>query len=186
MLKPLRLLTAASLIAIPSGASANSQFATVEAAYQSDGSIFMSSLYATAGQEPVDGDYVFEGYVLHTTEGVSVPWTVRVPAELDVPDIASVQAISQERIVPRHSYTFESGGASVEKTFFDVRGDEARGTLAVTDDPLPIIAWLVIGGSVTVLGTVGIYMFGCEKIETKVTVGLNSTITHETSCTKKM
>lgn len=186
MLKSLRLLVAASIIAIPSGASANSQFATVEATYQSDGVIFMSSLYATAGQQPVDGGYLFEGYILQTAEGVSVPWAVRVQAELDIPDIASVQTVSQERIIPRHSYTFESGGATVEKTFFDIRGDEARGTLAVTDDPLPIIAWLVIGASVTVLGTVGIYMFGCEKIETKVTVGLTRTITHETSCTKKM
>lgn len=186
MMNSLRMVTAASIVLVPFGASANGQFATVETAYESDGAIIVSSIYGTANQQPVDGHYVFDGYILQTTEGVSVPWTVRVPADLNVPDIAAVQSVSQERVIPRHSYKFESGGVSVEKSFFEIRGEAVNGTLAVTDDPLPIIAWLVIGGSFTVLGTVGIYMFGCEKIDTKVTVDAKGTMSHETSCTRKL
>lgn len=182
MFKSLHILAAASVILAPLDASAGNQFATAETSYQSDGMIIVSTLYATAGQEPVDGDYIFEGYVLQTTEGIARPWTVRVPEELEAPSVVAAQAISDDRIVLQHSYRFEIEGVSVEKSFFEVRGEEANGTMVVTDDPLPLVGWLVIGGAATILGTVGLYMTQCDRIQTKGSVSSNGTVTYETSC----
>lgn len=40
--------------------------------------------------------------------------------------------------------------------------------MVVTDDPLPVIAWFVLAGIVTVLGSVAIYIDKCKTVDVTV------------------
>lgn len=182
MLKSLRVACVISVAFVPMVASADNQFATAETIYEDDGALIMSTLRAMAWQEPEDGEYVFDGYLLRMTDDLIVPWTVRVPLELQAPNVVAAMALADERIQLRHAYQFEFDGGMVEKLFFEIIGDEMQGVMAVTDDPLPIIGWLVLGSAGTVLGTVGLYMYRCERVETKTIVSVDGSITYETKC----
>jgi hypothetical protein len=167
---------------IPTAALAGNQYATVDSAYQSDQGMIVTTLRAQANQDPVEGNYVFEGFAMQANDRLTVPWTVTVPAELASSDAALALAASAGNMTQIYGFEFSAENAVVSKAFYDVSGEDARGILAVTDDPLPIIGWLVIAGVSSIVLPIGIYITQCSHIETKTTISTDGTATFETSC----
>jgi hypothetical protein len=171
-------ITSAAMVAAQCGTSiADAQFATVESFYSQDGQMLISSLRATADQVPIDGQYQFEGYALF--QGRQVPLTVSVPAE---PVAVASFSSTLGSISQTHTFAFKAGDIEVTKVFYDVKGEQQSGSMTVTDDPLPAVAWLIIAGAAAILVPLGVYVAqGCEKISTKTTFTKDG-VSYETSC----
>jgi hypothetical protein len=178
------VVSAAAIAAAPTKAAAGEQYATTEATYYSeaDRDVVLTTLRATADQAPIDGEYHFDGFAVLAAEGLLVPVTVIVPAELPTPDVVAVLESAQAGAKGLLEYEFEAGGVLVTKSVYEIVGETTRGLLTVTDDPLPIVTWLIIAGASSIIIPIGIYMFECERITTRTTFSIDGTATFETSC----
>lgn len=184
-MKVITALAAAAIAATPITASAGEQYATTEATYYSEDFrvVVLTTLKATGNQELVDGEYRFEGFAILAAEGLVIPVTVAVPEELPDQNVAVALETLPVGVKELLDLQFEAGGALVTKTVYEIIGAEEQGLLTVTDDPLPILPYLIIAGVSAIAVPIAAYMIAdCERISTKVTFSTDGTASYETAC----
>ncbi|WP_037456129.1 hypothetical protein [Sinorhizobium fredii] len=159
---------AALLVAVnPSTSLAADRYATVETATLYEGQIVTGSLFATSSLELSDGTYTVKGFVVGPKD--VMPVEVQIPANVDLQLTNGIQ-VSGASVGQIHEYEFSVGDSRVTKTFFEVSG-EAKGRLTVTDEPLPLVAWLVVAGVSIMLAPAVVCMVqGNRKLVSKATI----------------
>ncbi|CAN7704687.1 hypothetical protein LJR098_002564 [Rhizobium sp. LjRoot98] len=163
------VLTAIVLVLQPTLAMAGEQFATVEASTLSNNQIVTGSLYSSEIDKAQDGTYVVHGYMVGSGRTMEVE--ARIPeGGIEVPKQGLT--VNGASLTQLHSYEFNTLQTRITKSFYKVDG-AASGAITVTDDPLPIIGWLVIAG-VTMILVPAVVCLEQENKKLLIKVGLNS------------
>jgi hypothetical protein len=185
-MKPFIFPLLLSLILVsPTGVSADNKFATIEITSIQSGQVFIASLSASGDIKPnQDNFYVFPGYVMAAKGGATIPLRVLVPQNL-ILSITSDTRNEQYSVERVFQFKPEITGVDVRKTFYSilVRQGESQAVMALTDDPLPVIAWIIVGGVTTTLGSLAIFVHQCKSVEMIVEgVTKDSAIKFHTKC----
>ncbi len=185
-----KAVIALSILAValsPLSLSANSQFGTVETTRVQENAIVLTTLSASAQAEPnSDGFYSFNGHVVDARSGKSVPLVVNIgqessdavfsPEDLDTND-------DSFSIVGKQSFSPELQGPELTKTIYSllVSEDSSIASVVVTDDPIPIIAWLALAGIVSATGISIYFVEKCKSVELEVEANIKETSVKSTA-----
>ncbi|UTV38094.1 hypothetical protein MYG64_07315 [Ensifer adhaerens] len=144
-----------SLIGAVAGASvahAENTFGTAEVTVTDSDATSIMAVGATSKLEAVNNTYVIGGTFVRASDGVQTPIEVHVPQSVTT-DMAF--ATAQEMgidIKQRITAQFQAGEIKINKAVYSVSG-ERSGSIVMTDDPIPIIAYVLIAGVALVIGT---------------------------------
>ena len=150
---------------------AESNFATVETVRSQNSMLVVTSLSADSSTTVNrKGIYSFSGYIDNQAAGRVVPLTVEIdsfglntaPTINDVAEITGKVSINNS-----FSFTTKFGGIKVKKTLISlvVKQDNSSSTMILTDDPVPVIAWLALAGLVSLTGVSIYYVEKCKKVK---------------------
>ena len=141
-----------------------------------------TTIRATGDTQPRGGNYVFEGTVVYLQTGKTVPISVTVPAD---PMIAKTGLgdTGDIRISERFVGSSKIPSGTLNKVVYSIEGQRS-GSIIVTDDPIPVVVYLIVGAVTIVLGWAIIEKGPCNgKFESRTTVDAKGKLTHETICT---
>lgn len=133
-------------------AFAGNTFGTVEASLTDPENPTISVFMATSELNLVDNAFVVRGTTLQVSSGRMTPVEVRVPENFTLDMALSTAAQAKIDIEERFKSEVPIGEATLTKTIYSVAGARA-GSIVVTDDPLPALAYIVIAGVAVVVGT---------------------------------
>lgn len=139
-----------ALLAAPVHA-ANS-YGTVEVTLTDANSTSVSLISGTSSTVAVDGAYQLLGTTVGTSDGKSTPVEVIVP-EAVTPEMAFAAAKEMGiELDERFATQFAAGDVKISKAVYSISG-KRLGTMVITDDPIPIIVYVLVAGVALVVAT---------------------------------
>ncbi|MGO4196853.1 hypothetical protein AB4Z13_15970 [Rhizobium sp. YAF28] len=166
---------------LPARGYAEQTFATADIVLSSPENMTLTTIHAAADTQPRDGAYVFEGTVVYLKTGKTVPISVSVPAD---PTIAKTGFgdTGDIRISERFKGSTKIPSGTLNKIVYSIEG-ERSGSIVFTDDPIPVIVYLIVGAVTIALGWAIIDKDCNGKFESRTTLDSFGKMTRETVCT---
>ena len=175
---------------LPIRTLAGGQFATVET-IQSQGKNFVfSSLAASKSQSVTNGKVSFNGYTHGNNLDEAIPLTVTLDIRGDrkPPNITELAGWDENITVDSaFTYTPLIDGVEVSKTILLLRNisDNQISSMVITDDPIPVAAWLAIASFTSFTAIAAYAIHKCDEVEvTSIFNLLKETFTNTLSCKK--
>ena len=193
------------IIAIATSSSyslADSKFATVDTVSFHDGNTILSTLTATEESSVQDGEITFNGNLRLTNEKrtVSLTATLSIDGD-DKPKSIAIDAEDESQsvlaIIENYDglqvtdYSLESvydkeGTLVFDKSFFSIEtaNEEVSSSVVVTDDPLPVVGWLLLAGLGYLAAKDFYIIYDCESaLNSQTDIDLSSlTFTSKLTC----
>ncbi|MBX5190130.1 hypothetical protein HJB86_14565 [Rhizobium sp. NZLR3b] len=162
------VLAATAFALQPVLAHAEGKFATVETSTTINGEIVTGSIYASENEQTAKDSYIINGVIVGL--GRTMPVEVHIPADVAL-ELKATQTVDGANLTKLHAYEFKTLQTKVVKSFYQVDG-AATGKITVTDEPIPLIAWLIVAGvSIMLVPAAECIVQSDKKLISKLTLG---------------
>lgn len=178
--------TMISAVSWASVAHAENTFGTAEITISDSDAISILAVGATSKLEAVNSTYIIGGTFVRALDGAQTPVEVHIPEAVTTEMAFATAKEMGIDVTQRITAQFQAGENKINKAVYSVSG-ERSGSIIMTDDPIPIIAYVLIAGVALVIGTETASAVICEgeykrKYEIKP---LEGTFTLDSECVKK-
>ena len=141
------MLTTA-MVASSHYAVADGKFVTVDTVRSHGGNSIFSTLTATEMSSIQDGNISFDGMLHITNQQRTVPLTAKLVTvgEGEAPELSAiVENDDGLAIISYFTTSYDSDSPNFTKSFYSIShmNEEASSSIILTDDPLPVAAWLI-------------------------------------------